>query len=127
MFLWVYWPSFNGGATVDGDDKQRAIINTYFALAACCVTTFAFSALVEEEKYDMVHIQNATLAGGVAVGAMADLDIGIWGAILIGIVAGAVSVIGYRWITVSSKKDLIYKKIYTQLSLTCDNEWAIIQ
>lgn len=50
----------------------------------------------------MVHVQNSTLAGGVAVGSVCNLLIGPHGAILIGIVAGAVSVLGYRYLTVSS-------------------------
>lgn len=43
----------------------------------------------------MEDIQNATLAGGVAVGSSSDLVIGPWGSILIGIVSGFVSVIGF--------------------------------
>ena len=43
----------------------------------------------------MVSIQNATLAGGVAVGTSADLVIQPWGAILVGMFAGALSVVGY--------------------------------
>ena len=51
--------------------------------------------------YFQVHVQNATLAGGVAVGTSADMMINPWGALLIGSVAGALSSIGYRYITVS--------------------------
>lgn len=99
IFLWLFWPSFNSAVAADGDDQARAIINTYFCLAACCVATFAVSSLVEHDKFDMVHIQNATLAGGVAVGSMADMDIKPWGAILVGIAAATLSTLGYRFIT----------------------------
>ena len=32
VFLWMFWPSFNGGAAASGDAQQRAIINTYYSL-----------------------------------------------------------------------------------------------
>ncbi|XP_061387766.1 ammonium transporter Rh type B-like [Musca vetustissima] len=47
----------------------------------------------------MVHVQNSTLAGGVAVGTVCNLLIGAHGAVLIGIIAGTISVMGYRFIT----------------------------
>ncbi|GFR83667.1 ammonium transporter Rh type C [Elysia marginata] len=47
----------------------------------------------------MVHIQNATLAGGVAVGAAASMPMEPYGAMLVGCVAGAISVVGYKIIT----------------------------
>lgn len=47
-----------------------------------------------------VHIQNSTLAGGVAIGTAADMMIHPWGAMVVGSVAGALSVLGYRFITV---------------------------
>jgi len=69
------------------------------------VTTFVVSALVSHEnKLDMVHVQNSTLAGGVAVGTVCNLLLGAHGAVLIGIIAGTVSVLGYRYLTVSSQR-----------------------
>lgn len=51
----MYWPSFNGGAA-SGDYRHRAILNTYFSLAACTVVTFAISSLVDKKgKLDMVR------------------------------------------------------------------------
>jgi len=62
--------------------------------------TFVWSGMLSHEnKLDMVHIQNATLAGGVAVGAVADLMIRPYGALIIGSVAGTVSTLGYIYLT----------------------------
>ena len=47
----------------------------------------------------MIHVQNSTLAGGVAVGAMADMMIQPWGAMLVGTLAGVISVLGYEYMT----------------------------
>ncbi|XP_055635071.1 ammonium transporter Rh type A isoform X1 [Toxorhynchites rutilus septentrionalis] len=99
IFLWIFWPSFNS-ALVEGAEQERAIINTYLSLAGATVTTFALSALVShEKKFDMVHVQNATLAGGVAVGSICNLMIHPFGALLVGVIAGVISVLGYRFLT----------------------------
>ncbi|KAK7865269.1 hypothetical protein R5R35_012566 [Gryllus longicercus] len=95
MFLWMFWPSFNG-ALVEADAQHRAVINTYLSLASCCAVAFVLSALLSHDnKFDMVHIQNATLAGGVAVGTGADMLLQPWGALAVGAAAGALSVFGY--------------------------------
>lgn len=94
IFLWLYWPSFNGAIALPGDFQSRSVINTYLALASCCFVVFALHKYYLG-KFDMVMIQNATLAGGVAVGAAADLVIWPYGAMLVGAVGGIVSMFGY--------------------------------
>merc|ERR1719430_117710 len=100
VFLWMYWPSFNGGAAAKGDAQLRAVINTYISLCAGCCSAFTVSAFVNpQRKFCMEHIQNATLAGGVAVGACADMMITPFGAMVVGTAAGAWSTIGYEHIS----------------------------
>ncbi|XP_021382923.2 ammonium transporter Rh type A [Lonchura striata] len=97
LFLWLFWPSFNSAIA---DAQVTAIINTYYSLAACTVVTFALSSLVDKRgKFSMVLIQNATLAGGVAVGTCADLEIHPFSAMFIGVIAGMVSVLGFQFLT----------------------------
>jgi len=99
IFLWIFWPSFNSVELKD-DEQHRAIINTYLALASSCVTAYALSAaLSSDHKFDMVHVQNSTLAGGVAIGASANLMVQPWGALLVGSIAGVLSVCGYALFT----------------------------
>jgi len=105
IFLWMFWPSFNSATAVVGDAQHRAILNTYFSLCACVVTAFALSAAMNKhKKFVMEHIQNATLAGGVAIGAVADLMVGPWVALTIGSIAGIISVLGYDILSPFLKK-----------------------
>jgi len=94
LFLWMFWPSFNG-ALADPISQHRVILNTVCALCGSCVGAFLFSQLLRKGKFSMVDIQNATLAGGVAIGSAADLVVRPWAATLIGIFASGVSVWGY--------------------------------
>ncbi|KAJ0061168.1 hypothetical protein NL108_008859 [Boleophthalmus pectinirostris] len=100
VFLWMFWPSFNSAIADPGLTQLTAVINTYLSLAACVLSAYAMSSLVEHKgKLDMVHIQNATLAGGVAVGTCADMNIGPFGAMLIGFIAGIISTLGFKFLT----------------------------
>ena len=102
IFLWMFWPSFNGAAATPGEPQHRAVLNTYFSLCASVMAAFATSSFLNEHnKFVMEHIQNATLAGGVAIGAAADLFIQPYGALIVGTIAGAVSTLGYDYITVT--------------------------
>jgi len=108
IFLWMYWPSFNGAlAGQNTHQQERVVINTVLALCASCSWSFFFSHLYEG-KLDMVHIQNATLAGGVAVGSSSDLIIGPFSALIIGLAAGFISTTGYVYLTPTLNRIGIY-------------------
>lgn len=100
VFLWLYWPSFVSASLKPGTvDAQRAIINTIVALLGSTVMTFGLSPIFTNGKLDPVHIQNSTLAGGVAIGATANFPLGPFGALFIGCVSGAISVFGFARVT----------------------------
>jgi len=107
IFLWMFWPSFNAAAAKHGEPQHRAILNTYFSLCAAVLASFAFSAATNKRnKFVMEHIQNATLAGGVAIGACADLVVQPYGCLIVGSIAGIVSTVGYSYITPWMSKKL---------------------
>lgn len=95
LFLWVFWPSFNG-ALSEGNAQHRATVNTVLSLTASCVFAFIFSQFWRKERvFNMVDIQNATLAGGVAMGSCADMALHPGFALLVGAVSGTISVFGF--------------------------------
>ncbi|KAE9552927.1 hypothetical protein FO519_003869 [Halicephalobus sp. NKZ332] len=100
VFLWIYWPSFNAVVADPEDARHRAVINTYMSLIACTITTFLVSQLVNKHRhFDMVHIANSTLAGGVAIGTTANVVLNPFHALVLGTIAGVLSVVGYTYVT----------------------------
>lgn len=113
LFLWMFWPSFNSAITDHGDGQHRAVINTYLALASSVLTTVAISSMSQKKgKLDMVHIQNATLAGGVAMGTAAEFMITPYGSLIVGFCCGIISTFGYLFVTPFLEK-------YLKLQDTC--------
>lgn len=99
VFLFLFYPSLNA-ALCPNHAFLRAVTNTYLALLSSALVVVVVSSLVQKNKrLTMIHIQNATLAGGVAMGTMADLIMCPWAAMVVGVVAGGVSVIGYQFLT----------------------------
>jgi ammonium transporter Rh len=90
--LWIFWPSFCS-AMVSLDKIPLVAINTIMALCGATIATYVFSVLIRG-KIEVGDIANASLAGGVAIGASCAKVTPGW-SILIGSVAGALSVIGY--------------------------------
>ncbi|XP_032074229.1 ammonium transporter Rh type A-like [Thamnophis elegans] len=100
VFLWVFWPSFVSVLVHPGDAQHRAVLHTWMALSASVLTTFAISSLLEKKgKVSMGHLQNATLAGGVAIGTVADMAIHPGGAFLLGIMSSVVCIFGFKYVT----------------------------
>ncbi|KAG7362805.1 ammonium transporter family-domain containing protein [Nitzschia inconspicua] len=98
--LWVYWPSFVG-ATESGVplNENFCVVHTILALIGSTGATFYMSQQLGHGKMDPVHIANSTLAGGVAVGSSARLSMTPAGALILGVMAGMISVYGYAYST----------------------------
>ncbi|XP_053867589.1 RH-like protein isoform X1 [Malaclemys terrapin pileata] len=95
LFLWMFWPSFNSVLIVDLMEKRNAICNTYYAIAVSAVAAFALSSLSSRNgKIRMIHIHHAALAGGVALGFSAPIIPHPWIAMILGLLASMVAVLG---------------------------------
>merc|ERR1719434_234733 len=94
VFLWLFWPSFVAGALPSGAGQTTALINTVLALLASSVATFGLTPLLANGMLNTAAVQNATLAGGVSIGATANL-VGPFGAVVIGGLAGLLSTWGF--------------------------------
>ncbi|XP_020764980.2 RH-like protein IC [Odocoileus virginianus] len=99
LFLWMLWPSFNSALLEEADEKKKAVLNTYYALAVSMVTAILMSSLAHPQgKINMTHIHNAVLAGGVVVGAPSHLIHSPWLAMVLGFVAGVISIGGVKYV-----------------------------
>ena len=93
MVLWIFWPSFCSAIVPEGD-VQKTVINTILALCGATLCTYLMSIFIRKGKIAIADIINASLAGGVAIGATCNLVNPI-GAFAIGLAAGGLSVIGF--------------------------------
>jgi len=96
MVLWIFWPSFCS-AVVPAADVPRTAINTVVALCGATLSAYVASNLLRRGKMAFGDIANASLAGGVAIGATCN-HVNPALAFGIGILAGALCVVGYALI-----------------------------
>jgi ammonium transporter Rh len=75
LFMFLHWPSFNaalsaiynGGGGSGAPNEFLSIVNTQLSLMGSVIATFAVSALTGRGRLNMLHVQNSSLAGGVAM------------------------------------------------------------
>lgn len=96
MVLWLFWPSF-ATAIVPFEQMPQTIVNTLLALCGATLATYFLSALFHKGKASIVDMANAALAGGVAIGSVCNI-VGPVGAFVIGLLGGAISVVGFVFI-----------------------------
>ncbi len=92
MILWVFWPSFCA-ALVAPELVPRTAINVIMALCGSTIATY-FASVAMRKNISIADIANATLAGGVAIGATCD-HATYPAAFVIGILAGVLSTFGF--------------------------------
>uniref|UniRef100_A0A4W4FXC5 Ammonium transporter AmtB-like domain-containing protein n=1 Tax=Electrophorus electricus TaxID=8005 RepID=A0A4W4FXC5_ELEEL len=93
LLLWMFWPSIN---FVEAQEI-RIMYSTYLSLAVSAVTAMALSVLLSPKgKINLVHVQGAALAGGVAIGAIRTV-LDPWVAMVIGMCATLLSTLGFRY------------------------------
>lgn len=95
MFLWAFFPAITA-AMVEVDEIPYTVINTILAICGATISTYVFSILIRD-KIEVLDLMRGTLAGGVAISATCNYAKPGF-SILIGMIAGAICVIGYSMI-----------------------------
>jgi len=103
MILWVFWPSFCA-ALVPLAEVAHTAVNVILALSGATVVTYLFTTWLRG-KIDAADIANASLAGGVAIGSVCNTATPVE-AIVIGLIAGAISTMGFALVQSRLQKGL---------------------
>ncbi len=94
FLLWLGWFGFNGGSVLSADPGavSLTLVTTSIAAAAGAVGAYITSIIMFKNN-DLGMVLNGILAGLVGITAGAD-QMGMWDAIIIGLVAGVIIVLG---------------------------------
>jgi ammonium transporter, Amt family len=94
LILWLGWFGFNGGSVLSADPAGTSLtlVTTCLAAAAGGMGAFAFD-WIKNKQYDLTMMLNGILAGLVGITAGAD-QMSPMDAILIGLIAGVIVVLG---------------------------------
>jgi Amt family ammonium transporter len=94
LILWLGWFGFNGGSVLSADPELTSLtlVTTCLAAAAGGISAAIFSNFMYK-NYDLTMFMNGVLGGLVGITAGAD-QMGPTDAILIGIIAGVIIVLG---------------------------------
>lgn len=108
MVLWLFWPSFCA-ALVPVEAIPHTVVNVFLALCGSTLVTYVLSISIRG-KINIADIANAALAGGVAIGSTCD-HASHGAAIGIGVLAGAVSTIGFA--IIQDRQKILLKTVDT--------------
>ncbi len=94
LILWLGWFGFNGGSVLSADPELTSLtlVTTCLAAAAGGVSSAIFSNILYK-NYDLTMFMNGVLGGLVGITAGAD-QMGPLDAVIIGLIAGVIIVLG---------------------------------
>jgi ammonium transporter Rh len=95
LFLWMYYPSFNGALCTDGVQQQRVFVNTILAMCGGTMGATSVSRIMFG-KLEMEIMLNAALGGGVGIGTSSDIIVSPYASLLIGFFGGALSAWSFK-------------------------------
>lgn len=104
IFLFCYWPSFNS-ALAPAISQQRVVVNTCLAITASVIGACACARVIAL-KMDMEIVLNATLCGGVIIGAASDVVVAPGISIVLGFAGGIVSAMAFAYLSAALRKHL---------------------
>ncbi len=95
MLLWMLWPSFVT-SLLPADQVTWGMITCYMAGIGSIITTYVICQLVQKKVNPLIYTY-AMLAGPVAIGSPL-LSVNQWGALIIGLIAGAISALCFIYL-----------------------------
>lgn len=95
MLLWMLWPSFVTSLLNPGD-ATWGMITCYMAGIGSILSAY-FVCMIIQKKVNPLTYTYAMLAGPVAIGSPL-LSLGPWGALFLGIIAGAISALCFIYL-----------------------------
>ncbi|MBR7153384.1 MAG: ammonium transporter [Candidatus Methanomethylophilaceae archaeon] len=95
MLLWMLWPSFVT-SLLDPSQITWGTITCYMAGMGSLISTYIVCVAIQGKVNPLIYTY-AMLCGPVAIGAPL-LSVGPWGALLIGLIAGAVSALCFIYL-----------------------------
>lgn len=95
MLLWVLWPSFVT-ALLPADQVHWGMVTCYMAGLGSIISAYVFCMIYEKKVNPLVYTY-AMLCGPVAIGSPL-LVVGPWGALLVGLAAGFISVTSFIYL-----------------------------
>jgi len=75
-------------------------VNTHLAVGSSLISTFLLSSLADNlGRFNLLHIQTSSLAGGVCIAALVESPLPPWVVMALGTGAGLVSTLSHLWVT----------------------------